>query len=339
LAATAAHSGRLARSDVSVVLLTLGEPTTARALESVHRQTERPASVVVVEGVSPWTDALQRGVSAVRTPFLLQVDADMILDPTCLEALRGAMTPSVGIVGGKLRDPLVGSLPAVKLFRRECFEAEPLRPSISPDSDFYERIGLRGWATIYLLSYGGPATPHTFGEHAPAYTYQYTFATFFLLGCRFSHRAYAAGLAWRLRQLRDSTHPMAPIARLALAKGLFAALTGLVSKSSIRADEAVLAAVAQAEPDGSAPPLTPDGCADPEDLCREFYERGRALGRASAYATFRAWLCVLAAPVPCSWIAEAGLCQGFLHGVEGLRATDRLWERLRRLDAEPVTVA
>ncbi len=47
-------------SDVSAVVLTLGEPHTGRALESITRQTLPPAEVIVIEGVSPFFRAMNR---------------------------------------------------------------------------------------------------------------------------------------------------------------------------------------------------------------------------------------------------------------------------------------
>jgi hypothetical protein len=41
---------------------------------------------VVVRGVRPISAAIAVGVEQVRMPYFLRVDADMILDETCLES-------------------------------------------------------------------------------------------------------------------------------------------------------------------------------------------------------------------------------------------------------------
>src|SRR3954454_15548745 len=104
--------------DVTAVVLPLGEATTERAIASLRTQTMPPAEVVVVEGVRPPYAALNRGASQVQTPFFVEVNADMVLDPTCFETLRSAVRTGLGIVVGQLRDPLVaGAVTGIKLFR------------------------------------------------------------------------------------------------------------------------------------------------------------------------------------------------------------------------------
>jgi hypothetical protein len=49
------------------------------------------------------------------------------------------------------------------------------------------------------------------------------FGTYHLLGARYARTGDAAALAWRFGELRRSAHGMAPVARLALGHGVFAA--------------------------------------------------------------------------------------------------------------------
>ena len=64
-------------NDVTAVVLTVGEPTTAEAIESLRRQTVPPRDIVVVRDVKPFHQALNADAAQVKTPFFLQVDADM----------------------------------------------------------------------------------------------------------------------------------------------------------------------------------------------------------------------------------------------------------------------
>ena len=95
-------------SDITAVVLSIGEETTARAIDSVRRQGLPAKEIVTVQNVSPFYKALNTGASKVNTEFFVQVDSDMILDENCLEDLRACMTGDVGLVLGGLRDPLMG---------------------------------------------------------------------------------------------------------------------------------------------------------------------------------------------------------------------------------------
>ncbi|HEY3257981.1 MAG TPA: hypothetical protein VGJ64_03935, partial [Gemmatimonadaceae bacterium] len=128
-------------SDVSALVLTIGESFTERAVASLAKQTLPPAEIIVVENISPFSSAMNAGIPRVKTPFFVQVDADMILDPGCFEALRAATDDRTGMTVGELRDPLMGQVVGVKLFRTECFEWAAFRDSITPDTDYIAEIG------------------------------------------------------------------------------------------------------------------------------------------------------------------------------------------------------
>ena len=61
-------------SDVTALVLSIGEDYTNRAMASVQRQTLRAAETIVVRGISPFYRALNDGAVRVRTPFFIQVD-------------------------------------------------------------------------------------------------------------------------------------------------------------------------------------------------------------------------------------------------------------------------
>ena len=200
----------------------MGEATSSRAAASVRAQSCQIAQRVVVDGVTPFHRALNHGASQVSTPFVLQVDADMVLDPHCAEVLHSAMEPSVCLAVGALRDPLMGRLAGVKLFRVQCLLAQPMANTVAPDVAFYRSLGARGWQTRCVTGHGGQGvlTP-TLGAHRPDYTPDYVFGTYSMLGTRLAHHRDGRGLRWRFEKLRVSSHPMAPAARLALGRGAF----------------------------------------------------------------------------------------------------------------------
>jgi asparagine synthase (glutamine-hydrolysing) len=124
--------------DVSAVVLTTGEPTTQGAIDSLRRQTAPLSDIIVVRDVAPFHKAMNAGVEQVKTTFFVQVDADMVLDDHCVAALREEMR-DIGIIVGHLRDPLIGRVVGIKLFRTAVFQATMFQDSISPDTDFVHR--------------------------------------------------------------------------------------------------------------------------------------------------------------------------------------------------------
>jgi hypothetical protein len=318
------------RSDVTAIVLTTGERTTARALESVRRQTLQPAETIVVRDVRPFHRALYTGVSRVETPFFVQVDSDMVLDETCLERLRSAMASEVGIAVGQLRDPLLGTIAGVKIFRRACFDLAPFRDSVSTDVDFYWEIADHGWLTLHLLSYavGSGRAMHTFGDHRPDFTPAYTYATYYLLGCRYFRRRELESFLWRLGRLRGSRHAMATVARFALCSGLFSDERRDVVKSSVALDRELLDGLAGLAP---VPARQIEGAYGASDLCERFYTLGRELGHREDRLEARAWMAALGAlPVDATWIAEVSLCRGF-SSTQGSETAGSVFARLREL--------
>jgi hypothetical protein len=268
-------------SDVGAIALTLGEQTTARALTSLREQTLPVEDVVIVDGVRPFHRAFNSGAERVSTPFFVQVDADMILDPDCVETLRGAMASGVGIAVGALRDPLVGPIAGVKMFRRSCVETLPLQDAVGPEIDQYVRLAGLGWQTRCLTGRGLPsARGATLGEHRPDYAVDYVFGTYYLLGRIYAHLQDARGLRWRLGRLRRSAHPAAPVARVAMARGVLGNETSDVSKPHPGpAESAFLRRLTATSPDDT---LTMDSMSRLTELAGEppfaaFHELGRSL--------------------------------------------------------------
>ena len=206
-------------SEVTAVVLSIGEPYTARAIESLAAQTVPLREIITVEHVSPFFRAINEGARRVSTPFFVQVDADMILDVTCIEVLLAGMRDDTGIVVGELRDALFGQVVGVKLFRTECFRRAAMPDSISPDTDFGAQLRQQGWQTAYVGESGNDRP--ALGEHRPDYSPLYTYRKLILEGSRLRHRGVRHGLFWIVGKLEQSTNPMAVLAQIALAHGFF----------------------------------------------------------------------------------------------------------------------
>jgi hypothetical protein len=95
----------------------------------------------------------------------------MILDPICVETLRSLFTPGVARVSGFLRDPLLGRVCCIKMFRSAVFADHSVPNTIAQDADFSRQIEASGWLTLIALRYGAHRDEwHTFGEHRPSYS-------------------------------------------------------------------------------------------------------------------------------------------------------------------------
>ena len=313
-------------SDTTAVLLTTGESYTQRALERIKRQTLLPCEIVVVRDVQPFHKALNQGASRVCSRFLLQVDADMILDPDCLESLRRCMADGIGLVVGLVRDVLVGPTSGVKLYRTDCLRQIPFQDSISPDTDFIEEIFLAGWKTIFALQSTGLSVRNAFAEHSPDYTPQYTFQKYLRLGRRCVYRNRVKGFLWQLRQLQRTSHPAAFWALVGLSHGVF--LSDDKDTTALRwgraAEFEFLQGFSTRAGDDSNTLRVLAGLLSLSS--RRIFHRSYRLGvvfrRQGCWKGFRRALTVLARVKlhPYAWVALTGLCHGLFQ--DGYRAEE-----------------
>lgn len=306
-------------SDITAVVLSIGEPYTERAIASVQRQTLPVATTVVVRGVSPFHRALNEGAARVRTPFFVQVDADVILDEVCLAELRARMDARLGLVSAFLRDPVLARTQGVRLYRTQCFERVQIRDSISPDMDFEHDIRAHGWGRLYALRYHGepPEQWHTLGDHQPSYTLHYTFCKFVLEGVRARYRRREGRVGLTFRRLQASPHWAANIALIGVARGLFLSeqrdlLVPYPRSAEFEMLETFLAADGT---DHGVKAAAADG-ADGGD--RERFLRASAEGvryrQAGASAAFLERLQQLKQQGGrAAWIAAMGMCHGLFH--------------------------
>jgi hypothetical protein len=229
----------------------------------------------------------------VRTPFFVQVDADMILDPDCVRTLRGAMTEGVGILVAELRDALCGQVVGIKLFRTRCFEKHGMPDSISQDTDFGALLAARGWRTAYVEDGRDAQAPRpTVGEHRPDYAAPYTYRKFLLEGAKLRHRAARQGLFSRMGTLEEHAHAMGVVAQIALGHGFFLPL--LRDESAPVEDDpdvGLLRGLLEAAGDGAGEmlhllPLSQH--ARLGDVFHAFRAAGESIRRIRAGATFRA---------------------------------------------------
>jgi hypothetical protein len=313
-------------SDVSAVVLTLGEATTEEALAGLRRQTLPLREIIVVRDVSPFHQAINTGARQVTTPFFVQIDADMILDPGGLAGLRRMVRRDTGIVVGELRDALIGQVVGVKLFRTAPFQSLLMGDTISPDTDLGRGLRRAGWQTLYAgrPPRGQPGPWATFGEHRPDYRPQYTWRKYLLEGRRYRYRDNPDGIRWHFGRLETSRHDSAVIAQIALANGIFLEserdLLGPLRPDAGYARLAEFLAQRVDSPPGQLVEETaPRRDVTDRDLSAalaesfgRYHERGRALFATRASGSFRALLDSLSGchKNEARLVAKIGLCRG-----------------------------
>jgi hypothetical protein len=304
-------------SDVSAVVLSIGEPTTQRAIHSLDRQTLRPRETILIRDLRPFHRALNAGAARVTTPFFVQLDADMILDPGCVATLRRAVRDETGIVVAHLRDRLIGEVVGVKLFRTSCFTAGGLPDSISPDVDFCIELAKAGWKTVELgrSKVNRWKWPTTLGAHDPSYSPKYTFAKHLLLGRRYRYRRDLGAIRWHFGRLEASSHELAVLAQVALAHGIFLDVNrDLLGILDAEKESGAVMEFFLSQREGPALQLPRRGCKN--ELFDVAYHLGDELFRAGSAARFRYLVGELNNTRwdPGAWITKIGLCRGLLAG-------------------------
>jgi hypothetical protein len=304
-------------SDITAVVLSIGEATTLRAIASVSRQTLPAKEIVTIRNVSPFYKAMNVGASKVKTEFFVQVDSDMILDENCFEDLRSCMREEIGLALGLLRDPLMGRVGWVKMFRAEIFNTVQYKDLVSQDLVFKDDISKVGWNTavaIRPLSNISRDLWHTFGEHRPAYTPHYTYSKYLVEGRKYRYRKALVPMQWHIKMLSRSTHPMALIAEIALAHGIFIREEhDLLQPYSRNEDFEFLESFFQSTGsyDVSRISVVPLLNSRPEKTFEKNYRLGISLRQANAFPAFtRCMEWLKASHDPLAWLAKIGLCHG-----------------------------
>ena len=291
----------------------MGEATSPRARASIESQTQPPHETITVGSeVSPYHRALNHAASLVSTEFLVPVDADMVLDPSCFEDMRSCAADRVAVVVACLRDPMLGRIEGVKLIRTESLLKQGLPDSVSPDVDFVNSLADRGWTTLYALKFDSPIR-HTLGEHRPDYTPRYTFGRFYVQGVRHRYRGSLESLQELTNRLAMSDHPCAPIAVLAAAHGVFRCQEH-DQREAYTANpdfEALREFRETPTPSRREAPALPSRTGNLESTYHTFLRHGSDLQCSGTFPLFEERMLGLArSHDPTSWMALLGLCHG-----------------------------
>lgn len=204
---------------VSAVVLSIGEPYLQRALDSLKKQTVPVREVIRVEHVHPFSRAFNQGAAQVKTPFFLQLDADMVLDPDCIQRLLDGMEDDCALTVGHLRDPMLGVVVGVKLFRSLCVQQQGFPETISSDTDWLQLVTQMGWKHRYVTDESLQPCP-CLGAHEPDYNPNYIFCKYARWAASYWNDGDLEGIRNHLRTLLYRGHPGRWWGVLGFAEGL-----------------------------------------------------------------------------------------------------------------------
>jgi glycosyltransferase involved in cell wall biosynthesis len=161
------------RDQVTVFVSTVGAASFDDCMAALQGQTCR-FRLRVIERVAPMSAAFQRMLDECETPFYVQVDEDMILDPDAIHTLYRRMChaePDVAMVVGWLWDGhLERHILGVKLFRHAIVARYPYRDLMSCEKDQLQRLRADGYRHL-LPPIDDPArdNPWSMGSHGTHY--------------------------------------------------------------------------------------------------------------------------------------------------------------------------
>lgn len=134
--------------EITAFVITSGEPSTRECISRLERQTVR-VKVDVIENVSPMWAAFDQMHKRVQTPFFVQVDADMMLEPDAIETLYNGITeagPKCGqFVGWLWGDAERTALTGCKIYRTEIATRYPYTESLSCEWPHFKAMEADGF--------------------------------------------------------------------------------------------------------------------------------------------------------------------------------------------------
>jgi hypothetical protein len=132
--------------DVTVFIISTGEETAKDCLEALNNQ-DCSFKIEHIEDVYPMNAAFQEMPNRSKTPFFVQVDADMILHPFAVRTLYEAIKNSAifsQIAFGQLYEEGFGVGGSVRIWKKQLFKIFKFNDCRTVDRNLYQRIRLLG---------------------------------------------------------------------------------------------------------------------------------------------------------------------------------------------------
>ena len=139
------HGTDLVKSDVTAVVISSGEDTVLECLSALSLQSY-PVKIKMITDIYPMSAAFNMMAEIADTPLVVQVDADMVLAPDCIERLVRGIKKSLGCVyrfSGQLEEPGFGPGGAVKIWRRSVLTKHRFKDCRTVDRELDGRLRRR----------------------------------------------------------------------------------------------------------------------------------------------------------------------------------------------------
>ena len=153
------------RSDVSICILSGPEPPTVHCYWGVTLQGDYP--VYEIKNLAPMSVAFNAMVSKATTPYIVQVDGDVALEPGAVDRLSSslrALPPYYYMTWGQLYEEGFGRGGAVRCWKRWPLTLCKFRDVRCVDRDLHRRIRRFGMRRFQVPN------PEPFGVHSPRTT-------------------------------------------------------------------------------------------------------------------------------------------------------------------------
>ncbi len=136
-------------------------------VESVRKQSLQPASIEIINNVSPVSLARETGLSRVKTDYYVNVDGDMVLNPSCFERLFHVMSkfPNCAEAEASLEDPILGVMKGIKMYRTEPVRSIRIHPVVG-----FKNVDMYMSSQLHAQGYATMDTGTIEGRHHPEYT-------------------------------------------------------------------------------------------------------------------------------------------------------------------------
>ena len=158
---------------VTVFVATVGAPTLAACMAHLQAQDCR-FTLRLIENVAPMNVAFQRMLDECTTPYYVQVDEDMLLDPHAVRTLHErieATSPRAAMFVATLFDVhLARCIIGVKIYRHDVVRRYPLAMQDSFESDQARRIEADGYPVVRVPVTIEPVPGDTLGLHGTRWT-------------------------------------------------------------------------------------------------------------------------------------------------------------------------
>lgn len=133
--------------DLTIYVISTGEDTLEKSLRALHAQ-DCSFKIEHITDVFPMSRAFQEMPHRCRTPYFVQVDADMILEPFAVRTLYEAARKSgffTAMIFGQLYEEGFGFGGSVRLWKKLLFKYFSFRDCRTVDRDLFKRMRLVGF--------------------------------------------------------------------------------------------------------------------------------------------------------------------------------------------------